>query len=110
MMRPKTGWDVLQHEIREEQAATIGRLGRELQDALDALKAFDRRASSATMAADGRNSQRERLVDAAGYALWSFVVQRDCSGFRFTEQVLEDYAVPAEVRARMGVMRPRQPA
>jgi hypothetical protein len=100
MMRPKTGWDVLQHEIREEQAATIGRLGRELRDALDALHSFDGLES-------GRDSQRARLVDAAGYALWNFVVQRDCSGLRFTEQVLEDYAVPAEVRARMGVMRPR---
>jgi hypothetical protein len=106
-MRPKTGWDVLQHEIREEQAATIGRLARELRQALDALEAFDRRASTATMTADSRDRQRARLVDAAGYALWSFVVQRDCSGFRLTDQALEDYAVPAEVRARMGVMRPR---
>ena len=103
MMRPKSGWDVLQHEIREEQAATIGRQARSLRDALDALEAFDRRASSATMTADSRDRQRARLVDAAGYALWSFVVQRDCSGFRFTDQALEDYAVPAEVRARMGV-------
>ncbi len=103
MMRPKTGWDVLQHEIREEQAATIGRLARDLRATLDALEAFDRRASTATMTAESRERQRARLVDAAGYALWSFVVQRDCSGFRLTDQALEDYAVPAEVRARMGV-------
>jgi uncharacterized protein DUF6665 len=102
-MRPKTGWDVLQHEIREEQAATIGRLARALREALDALEAFDRRESVATMTADGRDRQRERLVDAAGYALWNFVVQRDCAGLRFTEQFLEEYAVPTEVRARMGV-------
>jgi len=103
MMRPKSGWDVLQHEIREEQAATIGRLARALREALDALEAFDRRAGSATMTADSRDRQRARLVDAAGYALWNFVVQRDCAGLRFTEQFLEEYAVPAEVRARMGV-------
>jgi hypothetical protein len=42
--------------------------------------------------------QRARLVDAAAYALWNFVVQRECSGFRETEQVLKDYAVPVEVR------------
>ena len=97
MMRPKTGWDILQHEIREEQASTIGRLGRELRAALDALGAYDR-----------RDEHRARLVDAAAYALWNFVVQRDCSGFRFTQQILEDYAVPAEVRVRMGAVRPRQ--
>ena len=95
-MRPKNGWDVLQHEILGEQASTIGRLGRDLQAALDALAACDR-----------SDAQRGRLVDAAAYALWNFVVQRDCSGLRFTERVLEDYAVPAEVRAKMGAVRLR---
>jgi hypothetical protein len=46
-------------------------------------------------------------VDAAAYAFWNFVVQRECSGFRETEQVLKDYAVPVEVRAKMGAIRPR---
>jgi hypothetical protein len=106
MMRPRTGQQVLEYEIREEQAATIGRLARELRAALDALDAFDKRASIATMAADGRASRRAHLVDAAADALWHFVVQRECSGFRATEQALEDYAVPGEVRARMGATRP----
>ncbi|MBN9089987.1 MAG: hypothetical protein J0J01_24010 [Reyranella sp.] len=97
MKRPKTGQDVLEYEILGEQAATIGRLSRELRAALDALAAVDR-----------DDPERDQLVDAAGYALWNFVVQRDCSGFgRTTEHILEDYAVPAEVRARMGVSRPR---
>ena len=106
-MRPKTGWDVLQHEIREEQAATIGRLGRDLRAALDALESFDRRATDGMPSDDRGGAERTRLVEAAGYALWSFVVQRDCSGLRFTEEFLKDYAVPVEVRAKMGVMRPR---
>jgi hypothetical protein len=105
MKRPKTGWDVLEHEILGEQAATIGRLGRELQAALDALDAFKRAVSSGVTAADGR--QRARLVDEAAYALWNFVVQRECSGFRGTEHILKDYAVPAEVRAKMGVVGAR---
>lgn len=100
-MRPRTGQDVLEYEIREEQAATIGRLARDLRAALDALDTFHRTAS------DSHEEQRARLVDAAAYALWHFVVQRECSGFRGTEQVLEDYAVPAEVRAKMGAVRPR---
>src|SRR5579871_4903945 len=40
--RPKTGQDVLEYEILGEQAATIGRLSRELRAALDALVDFDR--------------------------------------------------------------------
>jgi hypothetical protein len=98
-----TGWDVLQNEILGEQAATIGRLGQELRTSLDALAAFDRDTPSA----DRRDPQRMRLVDAAGYALWHFVVQRDCAGLRGTEHVLKQYGVPAEVRARMGVSKPR---
>jgi hypothetical protein len=105
-MRPKTGQDVLEYEIREEQAATMGRLERELRAALDALDTFDRRGGSGKPAADGRDLKRARLVDAAAYALWNFVVQRECSGFRGTAHVLKHYAVPAEVRLKMGVIRP----
>jgi hypothetical protein len=107
MKRVRTGQDVLEYEILEEQAATIGRLGRELRQSLDALDAFDKRASSGGTPADRRDPQRVRLVDTAAYALWNFVVQRDCSGFRATEQALDDYAVPLEVRAKMGAVRPR---
>ena len=103
----KTGLDVLEYELRQEQAATIGRLGRELRDALDALDAFDREASGGKASADSGELQRASLVYAAAYALWNFVVQRECSGFRGTEAILKDYAVPAEVRAKMGAIQPR---
>ena len=90
----KTGLDVLEYEIRQEQAATIGRLANDLHDVLAALKA-----------ANSHDPHRARLVDAAAYALWNFVVQRDCSRLRWTEQLLDDYAVPGEVRAKMGAVR-----
>ena len=108
-MRRRTGQDVLEYEILQEQAATIGRLARDLQDALDALDAFDKQASSGEMPADRRERRRARLVDDAAYALWHFIVQRECSGLRATERVLKDYAVPAEVRVKMGAVRPRSP-
>jgi hypothetical protein len=109
-MHPKNGWDAVQHEILEEKAATIGRLGGDLRDALEALDAFKKQASSSNhrTAADRSDVQRQRLVDAAAYALWNFTVQRDCAGLGWmTRHVLEDYAVPPEVRANMGaVSRP----
>ena len=105
----RTGYDILEYEIRQEQAATIGRLARDLRDALDALGSFDRRASSGTTATpDSRDLQRAHLVDAAAYALWNLVVQRECSGFRWTEEFLKDYAIPAEVRAKMGAIPPHR--
>ena len=82
VMRRRTGQDVLEHEIREEQAATIGRLAWDLRAALDALNAFDKRVSSSKTVAGSRDAQRARLVDAAAYTLWNFVVQRDCAGVR----------------------------
>ncbi len=106
-MRPKTGYETLEYEIRQEQAATIGRLARELRDALDAVDAFKERASSGLSAADRGDPQLARLVDAAAYALWNFVVQRECSGFRDTERAIKDYAIPTEVRAKMGAVWPR---
>jgi uncharacterized protein DUF6665 len=106
-MSLRTGRDVLEYEIREEQAAMIGRLTRELSDAVDALHSFDQQASRDHAAVEIHDARRASLVDAAAYALWHFVVQRECSGFRETERVLKDYAVPAEVRAKMGVVRPR---
>ena len=66
VMRFRTGLEVLEYEIREEQAATIGRVARELREALDALDKCDR-----------RDPRRASLVDAAAHALWNFVVQRD---------------------------------
>jgi hypothetical protein len=101
--RVPTGWDVLQNEILGEQAATIGRLGKELRDSLDALATFD----SGQASVDRRDPQRLDLVDAAAKALFNFVVQRDCAGLRGTEHVLKQYGVPGEVRARMGVTKPR---
>lgn len=102
-----TGWDVLQHEILGEQAATIGRLAQALRESLDALRAFDERAAGSAAVPDRRDPERLRLVDGAAYALFNFVVQRDCAGLRGTEHILKEYAVPGEVRARMGVARVR---
>ena len=107
VMRVRTGLDVLEYELRQEQAATIGRLARELRDSLNALDTFDSQVSNGQSLTDRSDPQRARLVDAAPYALWNFVVQRECCGFRWTEEVLKDYAVPGEVRARMGAVRPR---
>jgi hypothetical protein len=101
----KHGLDALEYELVQEQAATIGRLGRELRHSLDALEAYDKGAAGAGTAAD-RTPGREALLDAAAHALWHFVVQRECSGFGRTEDVLKDYAVPGAVRARMGAVRP----
>ena len=42
-------------------------------------------------------------IEAAGYALWCFIIQREACGLRDQATVIRQYRVPAEVRNRMGV-------
>ena len=91
----------LRVEIVREQAVSLGRLGRQLEAALDALRCFDAQGNP------GRPGEREALVVEAGTVLWHFVVQREACGLRDSARVMEDYRVPKEVRGRMGVVHSR---
>ena len=92
--------DALEYELAGEMASTLGRLGRQLETALAALRAFDAAQSPAN------RSGRAALVARAGMALWEFVVQREAIGLRDSAVVMRDYRVPPDVRARMGLFPP----
>jgi hypothetical protein len=91
----RSGYATLEHEIAQEKAAALGRLGRRLEDALAALAAYPRTANF-------DRKIRNRLVEQAGYALWLFIVQREACGLNDSTQVIRSYGVPKEVHARMG--------
>jgi uncharacterized protein DUF6665 len=91
----RSGYATLEHEIAQERASALGRLGRRLEAALAALAGCLRTAQS-------DRAIRKRLVEQAGYALWLFVVQREACGLNNTAQMLRDYGVPDEVYACMG--------
>ena len=97
------GVDLLEYELVQEKAATLARVFKRLQAALDALAAFDREPAAGTPA------DRDELVSAAGEALWYYVIQREVCGLRDAEAVMRSLGVPREVRLRMGY-RPRPPA
>jgi hypothetical protein len=106
---------LLEHEFAQEKASALGRLGRALEAALQALAEFDaaRPRNGAVEASAADRRARASLVVEAGVALWHFVVQREACGLRDLRQVVRDYRVPPEVAARMGVMpekatRPRR--
>ena len=92
----------LEYEIAREKASNLGRLGRRLEAALAALQAFDASRERAS-----RSGEREALLSEAGTLLWHFVVQREACGLRDSARVMQDYRVPKEVRARMGVFPDR---
>jgi len=96
-----SGLDLLNYELAQERASALGRLGRALESALEALARFDAGDQRDTPPAEGRQL-RTSLVAEASNALWHFVVQREACGLRDLRYVLRDYRVPSEVVARMG--------
>lgn len=100
--------DLLAHELAQEKASALGRLGRALEAALAALAEFDAEHPREMLSPD-RRKLRASLVARASLALWYFVVQREACGLRDMRAVLRDYRVPREVAARMGA-QPDWPA
>ena len=100
----RTPVDVLGHEIVQEQAAALGRMGRALEAALARLREFDAAHPGAPASAQ---QARRTLVMEAGRALWMFVVQREACGLRDSRAVMRDYHVPGEVQQHMGIVHHR---
>jgi len=91
---PDTGAGVLEVEIRAEQAASLGRGGRDVEQALRRLRDFD--------AAGGGPTSRPELLAAAADVVWGVLVHRELCGLRDRDQVIRDYRIPGEVLCRLG--------
>ena len=78
------------HEVAEEQAASLGRAGRRLEEALAALHA------------NAETDARPALLKSAADAAWSLMVQREAIGLRDRARFAADYAIPREVMVRLG--------
>lgn len=86
-----TGETVLHYEQLEEQAASLGRQGRRMEEALAALRDH----------AEG--GDRAHVLKAAADAVWCFFVQREVMGLRDRGAVIAEYRIPKEVLVRLGV-------
>lgn len=96
-LRIETGEAVLQYELMEEQAHSLGRSGKKVEAALAALSAHD-----AAHEDGGGAEARGPLLKAAADAVWSFLVQREAMGLRDRAAVIAQYGIPREVLNRMG--------
>jgi hypothetical protein len=90
----ETGAQSLQHELNAEIAASLGRAGRSMEEALNRLRAMQ-----------SHDPGRDALVSHAAHLVWAFFVQRDVIGLRDQEQVIAHYAIPGEVLAHVGERR-----
>jgi len=59
-LQPETGWSVLDYELREQKAHTLGILSGQVEQALAALRAFDAEADQ-----PDREHRRLALLDDA---------------------------------------------
>ena len=89
--------DATVKEIAQEKAASLGRAGRRLEDALARLRHCD--------AENGGAAGREALVEAAAEALYFYVVQREACGLHDSLEIFRELRVPSEIQLRMGVRR-----
>jgi Family of unknown function (DUF6665) len=96
----------LDQQFAGEAAASLGRAGRQLRKALDALKKYD--ADTAARNRRGASGTRDELIAAAGEAFWSYVVQREVLGLVDPEYIAKEYHVPAEVLQVAGPKRERR--
>jgi hypothetical protein len=111
--------DHIRHAVREESAATLGRAGTVLQEAVAALSDFDRghaggdgtrgaagaagaSGASGVSGAPGGAAERRALVVAAAAALWQYVVQREAMGLTNHDALEHVYGVTRELWSLMG--------
>jgi hypothetical protein len=84
--------------IRGDTAAALGRAGRALARAVDALAEFDARGIP-------RPRERRALLHAAANALWAYVVHKEAIGITDHTKVNDVYGVTPEMWRVMGTSR-----
>ncbi len=99
-LKPETGWSVLDYELHQQKAETLGHLGAQVEQALAALRSFDAVEQTA-----GQEGRRTDLVHEAAQRVWAFMVQREICGLRHWDAVVKDYGIPGEVLSRLGQVR-----
>lgn len=95
----ETGLGILEYELMSERADTLGRHGLKVEKALALL--------AERVAAGCPPEEREDLLNDAADKVWAFFIQREMCGLRSQKDAVSRYAIPREVMARLGVVRPR---
>lgn len=94
----RSGAHLLETELMIEKGASLGRAGRAVEAAIADLAAIDAGTSKAP---------RQEAVDIAAALVWELLVQQEACGIRDQNMTYREYKVPADVRARVGAVKPR---
>jgi hypothetical protein len=90
-------YDLLKSELAGESASSLGHHGRQVEAAMNALRAFD-------ASAQGSGEERVALLRRAAKAVWAYFVQRELCGMRDHRWVIKDYGISNEVMVRLGAI------
>jgi hypothetical protein len=95
---PGAHLNALDYEIAQQKAEALGRIGLQLEQVLERLRAFP-----STEALDSpQRARRDTLLDEAADRAWTLMVQREMCGLRHWDAAVRQYAIPREVLNRMG--------
>ena len=97
LRHPGGAYNLLEAELMQETASSLGYHGRQVEAAMTALRAFD-------AAGGGTADERIALLKQAASAVWSYFVQRELCGMRDHRWVINDYGITNEVMARLGAV------
>ena len=89
--RVATGLETLETEIAAEQVSSLGRAGKAVESAMNALAAHP---------IEGED--RPALLKAAARAVHHYFIQRELCGLRRHDDAIRHYAISREVLARLG--------
>lgn len=89
-LKVETGESVLNYELLQEQAYSLGKAGEKVEAALAALRD------------EPEGPGRPARLKAACDAVWGFLVQREIMGLRDRAAIIAHYGIPREVLARLG--------
>ena len=90
-----------EEELRAEMAASLGRIGRKLEELLLELMLLKREIEAASEDARADALQRfSALRESAELHLWYRVVQREAMGIRGHEDLRRFYPIPGPLRTR----------
>lgn len=92
--------DAFAYEARQEAASALGRIGKQLEEALEALKRHDETPNP--------NRDREDLLQDAADRAQALIIQREAFGLYASRDVQRFYGIPREVMMRIGIVRPKR--
>ena len=91
--------DAFAYEAMQETASALGRIGKQLEAALEAIRRHD--------ATPNANRDREDLLQEAADRVQALIIQREALGLYASRDVQTFYDVPREVMLRIGIVRPK---